>query len=173
MLVLKKRNKSLLYFYKDSHISFQLKNKEWIKGIITKIDNDSFYFTKEIIRYYTMGSDTIRFTGYHFAISDVYALPKKGVQIDYINERFQITMNGGHQHWYWIKSGLLFRVVGGGFALLSITNGLIKHNFTLTGRNLSIAVGVFLGGVILKKSNKLTLQLGGKYQLKNISARQN
>ena len=144
-----------------------------MKGIITKIENDSFSFKKEIIRYYTMGSDTTRIAGYHYALSDVYAMPKKGVQIDHINERFQITMNGGHQHWYWIKSGWLFRVMGGGYALLSITNGLIKHNFTSTGSNLGIAAGVFLGGVILKKTYQLTLRMGRKYHLENISIKQN
>lgn len=173
ILVLKKGNKSLQYFYKDSHISFQLQNKDWVKGIITKIENDSFIFTKEIIRYYTMGSDTSRIAGYHYALSDVYAMPKKGVQIDYINERFQITTSGGHQHWYWIKSGWLFRVMGAGYALLSITNGIVKHNFTLTASNLGIAAGVFLGGVILKQTYKLTLRMGGKYHLEIIGTNKN
>ena len=173
ILVLKKGNKSLLYFYKDSHISFQLQNKDWVKGIITKIENDSFSFTKEIIRYYTMGSDTTRIAGYHYALSDVYAMPKRGVQIDYINERFQITTNGGHQHFYWIKSGWLFRVMGAGYALLSVTNGLIKHNFTFAGSNLGIAAGVFLGGMIMKKTYKLTVRMRKKYHLENIGAAKN
>ena len=81
MLVLKKGSKIIQYYYKDAYISFQLKNAEWMKGFITKIENDSFYFTKEIVRYYTMGSDTVRYTGYHFALSDVYALPKKGCRL--------------------------------------------------------------------------------------------
>ena len=168
VLVLKKGSKIIQYFYKDAYISFQLKNAEWMKGFITKIENDSFYFTKEIVRYYTMGSDTVRYTGYHFALSDVYALPKKGVQIDYIGDRFKITMNGGHQHWYWIKSGWIFRTGAAGYAALSVANGLIKNNFAFTGSRLGIAAGVFLAGVLLKKTYKLTHQLGKKYHFETI-----
>lgn len=168
VLVLKKGSKIIQYYYKDAYISFQLKNAEWMKGFITKIENDSFYFTKEIVRYYTMGSDTVRYTGYHFALSDVYALPKKGVQIDYIGDRFKITMNGGHQHWYWIKSGWIFRTGAAGYAALSVANGLIKNNFAFTGSRFGIAAGVFLAGVLLKKTYKLTHQLGKKYHLETI-----
>lgn len=168
MLVLKKDSKIIQYFYKDAYISFQLKNAEWMKGFITKIENDSFYFTKEIVRYYTMGSDTVRYTGYHFALSDVYALPKKGVQIDYIGDRFKITMNGGHQHWYWIKSGWICRSAAAVYAALSVANGLIKNNFAFTGSRLGIAAGVFLAGVLLKKTYKLTHQLGKKYHFETI-----
>lgn len=168
VLVLKKGSKIIQYYYKDAYISFQLKNAEWMKGFITKIENDSFYFTKEIVRYYTMGSDTVRYTGYHFALSDVYALPKKGVQIDYIGDRFKITMNGGHQHWYWIKSGWIFRTGAAGYAALSVANGLIKNNFAFTGSRLGIAAGVFLAGVLLKKTYKLTHQLGKKYHFETI-----
>ena len=168
MLIFKKGSKTIQYFYKNSYISFQLKNQEWMKGFITKIENDSFYFTKEIVRYFTMGSDTIRYAGYHFALSDMYALPKKGVQIDYIGDRFNITTSGGHQHWYWIKSGWIFRTGAAGYAALSVANGLIKNDFTFTGSRLGIAAGVFLAGVLLKKTYKLTHRLGKKYYLETI-----
>jgi hypothetical protein len=167
-LVFKKGNKTIKYFYKNSYISFQLKNKEWVKGIITKVQNDSFYFTKEIIRYFFMGADTTHFSGYHYSINDVYALPKRGVQIDYINERFKITSEGGHQHFYWIKSGWVLRVGGAGYAVLNIINGLIKNNVSLQGSKLGIAAAVFAGGVALKKIYKLTHRLGKKYHLETI-----
>ena len=168
VLVYKKSDKTIQYFYKDSYISFQLNNQEWMKGFITSITNDSFYFTKEIVRYYTMGSDTTRISGYHYALSDIYAMPKKGVQIDYISDRFNITGSGGHQHWYWIKSGWIFRVGAAGYAALSVANGLIKNDFAFAGSKLGIAAGVFLAGVILKKTYKLTHRLGKKYHLETM-----
>jgi hypothetical protein len=127
-LVFKKGNKSIRYFYKNSYISFQLKNKEWVKGIITKIENDSFYFKKEITRYSFFGADTVHFSGYHYALTDAYALPKRGVQIDYYNDRFKISSAGGHQHFYWIKSGWIFRAGALGYSALNIINGIIKND---------------------------------------------
>jgi hypothetical protein len=168
VLVLKKGNQTIQYFYAGSSISFQLANRDWTKGFITHIENDSFYFTKEIIRYYALGSDTTRIGGYHYALSDVYAVPKKGVQIDYRNNAFGITGVGGHVHWYWIKSGWLFRATALGYAALNVTNGLIKNNFSFTGAKLGIAAGVFAGGMILKKTYKLTHRLGKKYHMETL-----
>jgi hypothetical protein len=167
-LVFKKGNKTIKYYYKNSYISFQLKNKDWVKGIITKVQNDSFYFTKEIIRYFFMGADTTHFSGYRYSINDVYALPKRGVQIDYINERFKITSEGGHQHFYWIKSGWVFRAGGAGYAALNIINGPIKKDALFKDGKLGIAAGVFAGGVALKKIYKLTHRLGKRYRLQTI-----
>ncbi len=168
MLIYKKGDKRIQHFYKDSYISFQLNNQEWMKGFITSITNDSFYFTKEIVRYYTMGSDTTRIAGYHYALSDIYAMPKKGVQIDYIGDRFNISGSGGHQHWYWIKSGWIFRVGAAGYAALNVANGLIKNDWAFAGSKVGIAAGVFAVGMILKKTYKLTHRLGKKYHLETM-----
>lgn len=168
VLVYKKGDKTIQYFYKDSYISFQLNNQEWMKGFITNIKNDSFYFTKEIVRYYTMGSDTTRIAGYQYALSDIYAMQKKGVQIDYIGDRFKIIMDGGHKHWYWIKSGWIFRMGAAGYAALNVANGLIKNDFAFAGSKLGIAAGVFAVGMILKKTYKLTHRLGKKYHFESM-----
>ena len=71
-------------------------------------------------------------------------------------------------HWYWIKSGWIFRTGAAGYAALSVANGLIKNDFTFTGSRLGIAAGVFLAGVLLKKTYKLTHRLGKKYYLETI-----
>jgi hypothetical protein len=168
ILVLKKGDRTVQYFYKDSYISFQLNNKEWMKGIINKIENDSFYFTKVMVRYYTLGSDTTYEGGYHFAVTDIFSLPKKGVQIDFTDERFSITRNGGHQHWYWIKSGWLFRALGIGYATLNVVNGIIDKDFTHLGSKLGIAAGAVLVGVVLKHSYQLTHRRSKKYHLETI-----
>jgi hypothetical protein len=167
-LVLKKKGRNVQYFHRNSHITFQLKNNEWLQGIITKIENDSFYFTKEILLYQPMRSDTMHFAGYHFALSDVYALPKKGVQVDYLNGAYRINMSAGHVHWYWIKGGWIFRTGAAGYAVLNVANGLIKNDFTFTGSHLGVAAGVYLFGVLLHELYTYRFKLGKKYRLEMI-----
>lgn len=169
--VFKKRNKTITSFRKDYYIAFQLKNREWHTGYITKIQNDSFFIKPMVVRYNLtglMGSDTIYYPVQPFALTDVYAMPKKGVQVDYIDGRFQITTSGGHVHWYWIKSGWVFRAGGVGYAGLNVINGLIKNDLSLSDGKLGIAAGVFLGGVILHKAYKPVLRLKRKYRLEFI-----
>ncbi len=174
ILVLKKGNKSLRYFHAGSRISFQLNNKEWTKGIITKIENDSFYFTKEIVIYHLGAhADTMHFSGFHYALSEVHALPKRGVQIDYFGDHFAITGSGGHQHFYWIKSGWIFRAGALGYAGLNIINSIIKKDVLFSSGKLGIAAAVFAGGVILKKVYTLTRPLGKKYHLESIKITSN
>lgn len=61
-----------------------------------------------------------------------------------MNGRFQITTSGGHVHWYWIKSGWIFRVGAGGYAVLDVANGLIRSNFSLSGSKLGTAAAIIL-----------------------------
>ena len=167
ILVFKKKNKSLENFWTGSIIAFQLKNKEWQKGEITAIKNDSFYIRSMVVQYNLYNIDTFHYNVLGFSVSDIYALPKKGVLIDYRNGQYQIIMSAGHQHWYWIKTGWIFRVGAAGYAGLNITNGLIKNDFSISESKtqLGIAAAVFLGGVLLHKAYKLTLRLGRKYHL--------
>ncbi len=165
MLALKKRSNTIQRFWKNGYISFQLQDGRWMKGVITKIANDSFYLTTEIITNSLLRADTQHYSGYHYAISDIYALPKRGLQIDYINGEFQINKAAGHMHFYWVKSGWLFRAGAIGYVALDAANGLIKHNFTFSGSKYGIAAGVFAGGVLLKKVYKVTYRLGKKYRL--------
>ena len=165
ILVFKKRNETINRFWKGSFIAFQLKDNEWQKGEITKIQNDSFYIRPRIIHYNLMGADTAYYNAVGFSLTDVFALPKKGVLIDYINGRFQISRSGGHLHWYWIKSGWIFRVGAAGYAGLNIANGIIDNDFSLRGSKLGIAAAVFLGGVLLHKSYKPTSRIRKKYHL--------
>lgn len=163
-LVFKKRHTTIDRFYKDSYISFQLRDGEWVKGKIAKIVKDSFYLTKEII-IYGMRNDTLHYGGFRYSLKDIYAMPKPGVFIDYINGSFQISMSGGHQHFYWIKSGWIFRYGAMGYAALNIFNSLTQNDFSLAKEKtpLGIAAAVFLFGEILHRTYKLTYRLGRKY----------
>ncbi len=168
MLDFKKRNTTIERFWLGDFIAFQLKNSEWQKGQLTRISNDSFYIRPRVVYYYSMGSDTVYFNVSGYSISDVFAMPKKGYLIDYINGRFQISTSAGHVHWYWIKSGWIFRVGAAGYAALNVANGLINNNFSFNASQLAIAAGVFLFGVLLKHIYKPVLPIGKKYHFEMV-----
>src|SRR4030095_1174527 len=167
ILVFKKKNKEIYRYWKGSTIAFQLEDKQWQKGEITKIQNDSFYIRPMIVRYSLMGTDTIHYGVRGFALTDVFAMPNKGILIDYKNGRFQISPSGGHVHWYWLKSGWIFRVGAAAYAGLHIANGLIQNNFSFSDSKteLLVAAGVFLVGVLLHMNYKPYLRVDTKYRL--------
>ena len=66
------------------------------------------------------------------------------------------------------KKWLFFRAGAAGYVGLNVVNGLIKNNFTFTRSRLGIAAGIFLAGILLKKTYKLTHRLGKKYYLQTI-----
>jgi hypothetical protein len=107
-----------------------------------------------------MRTDTFYYPVKGFALSDIYAMPKKGYLIDFVNGRFQISRTGGHVHFYWIKSGLIFRIAGAGFALLGLINGSLI--------NIPIGAAVFAAGVLMKKLYKPTIRLKGKYRMESL-----
>lgn len=167
ILVFKKRNKEIYRYWKGSTIAFQLEDKQWQKGEITKIQNDSFYIRPMIVRYSLMRTDTFHYSVRGFALTDIFAMPNKGILIDYIDGRFQISRSGGHVHFYWIKSGLIFRVGAAVYAGLHIVNGLIQNNFSFSESKTELlaAAAVFLVGVLLHMNYKPYLRIGSKYRL--------
>ena len=167
ILVFKKKNKEIYRYWKGSTIAFQLRDKQWQKGEITKIKNDSFYIRPTVVRYSLMRTDTLHYAVRGFALTDVFAMPNKGILIDYINGSFQISRSGGHVHWYWIKSGLLFRVGAAAYAGLHIVNGLLQNNFSFSDSKTELlaAAAVFLVGVLLHMNYKPYLRVGSKYRL--------
>lgn len=167
ILLLKKKNKTLETLWTGSTIAFQSKDMEWKKGTITKIKNDSFYIQPMVVTQNLFNSDTLYFRIAGFSISDIYSMPKRGVLVDYKGGKFQIIRSAGHQHWYWIKSGWIFRLGAAGYAGLNILNGLIKNNFSISDSKtqLIIAAAVFLGGIILHKAYKVTILIGKKYHI--------
>ena len=160
ILIFKKGNKSIEKFWKRTFISFQLENKNWEKGELMKIKSDSFYIRPRVIRYSFMRTDTFYYPIKGFKLSDIYAMPKRGYLIDYVNGRFQISKYGGHVHFYWIKSGYIFRLAGAGFAILGVVNGSYI--------NVPIGTGVFLAAMMMKKMYKLTIRVKGKYRVESL-----
>ena len=167
-IVYKKKNTTLANFFTGTFITFQLENKEWIKGVITDIGKDSFSLKKQYIIYNMMGNDTFHIAGFNYAISDVYAMPKPGVQVDYIDKKWRITGQGGHVHWYWVKGGWIFRTIGVGYVGLELANSVI-NNHPVNAAGFVVAGAAALTGVLLYNTYKLTHNLGKKRYLKIIS----
>jgi hypothetical protein len=165
-IVLKKRQKSIQYFWKDSHFTFQLQNKQWLTGVITKITPDSFYLTQEIIRYYLMSTDTLHFSGLAFALKDVYALPTKKELIVYEHDQVKVIL--GHEKFAWVRNGFIFQATGAGYVALNVANDLINNSppfakVKLAG--LGIGAVIFLLGEVLHFKFDPYWHIGKKYHL--------
>ena len=167
-LILHKKKKILLSYSPGSYIAFMDDNRQWQYGIISKIRNDSFYIRAYSVQYNFTSIDTIRYEIVPFSIGDVFAMPKQGVQIDDgIGPRnHQIVMDAGHQHFWWVKSGWIFRVVAIGYTGLNLVNALVVQNQPVAWAGLAIAAGVFAFGEFLKWNYRPYLKLGKKYFLK-------
>jgi hypothetical protein len=168
LLVFKKENKAISYLKKYSYINFQLKNHQWYTGYITKVQNDSFYVSTFVVHYSLMGADSVHYAEFPVAIGDVYAMPKKGVQFGYPNDRVTINPQAGHVYWAWIKNGWLLKAGAGGYVALYVINGLVKNNFTFSGSKFGIAAAIFLAGEILHQTYKPSLRMGKKYHLESV-----
>jgi len=167
LLVFKKKKKILHSYTKGSYFAFMDKNQQWQYGIMTKIQNDSFYFRNYLVRRGFTGMDTLSFEISSYALSDVYAMPKEGILIDDVDgsNHHQIARYAGHVHFYWIKSGWIFRVIGIGYAALNVFNSLVITNQPVDWVGLGIAAGIFAIGEFLKLNYKPYWKIGKKYSL--------
>lgn len=169
-LVLKKRNRPLRYFWKNSRITFQRNDGEWVHGIITCIHNDSFSLTREMIRYTLSGIDTTHYRGYIFSLKDVYALPTKKEMIVHDNNRVQVIL--GHEKFVWVRNGFIYQVAGAGYVGLNIANDLIRNEPPFAKeklKGLGIGAAVFAIGTILHYGFYPHIRIGKKYHLEAVA----
>lgn len=164
-LVFKKRNNVITTFWKGDFIAFQTDDKQWQKGEVMRIGADSFFLRPMVVRYGYLGSDTTYYEVQGYALRDVYAMPKRGVLVDWRGDGFGMSGQGGHVHFYWIKGGWLFRALGIGYAGLHLLNGVVYNHSVFNGPTLGIAAGVAAIGFLLKRTYKLTLRTGKKYHM--------
>ena len=165
VLTLKKKNKTIRQYWPGTEIAFQLSNKEWRKGLIKKITKDSLFIQPVIVRYFLMGTDTLRYLTTGYAHSDIYAFPKPGISIEYNDGRFQIRRSAGHVHFYWIKGGWLFRAGGMGYAGLHLINATAKGSGGVKAGSFALAGGVVGLGFLLKALYTPVIKVGKKYKL--------
>lgn len=166
--IFKKKHKVLRTFRVGSLINFCIGKNQFRQGYIKTIQNDSFFIRPEIVRYNLFTTDTIRFPIERYAITDITAMPEKGLQIDFINGRWWPRGNAGHIHFYWIKSGYLLKRITLGLSGLRFTNELIEGNNPLQKQYTSFYitnVALFGIGMLLKKFYRYVLPLGKKFSI--------
>ncbi|HEY5405609.1 MAG TPA: hypothetical protein VIJ92_00915 [Ginsengibacter sp.] len=164
----KKKDKTIATFKKYSYIAFGLKDHQWYTGYVQEVKGDTFYVNPFILHITMFGIDTVHLSMMEIPLKDVYAMPKRGVQFGYYNEKAVITHAGGHVHWVWIKNGLLFQTAGTAYIVLNVVNGIINNNFSFSGSKFGIAAAVLLVGELLHYTYKSYLRLGKKYYLQSI-----
>jgi hypothetical protein len=169
VLQFKKGNKTISSYWVGTPIAFLLKDGEWKKGVIQKINNDSIYIRSSVVYYHLIETDTINFNTIGFSIADIRAMPKRGILIDYKDGRFLISRAGGHVHFYWIKSGVLFRWGAAAYLGVALANGLYDKKNKVTNAEIAYSAGVFGFGVLLKYLYKPYLKIGRKYHFKILS----
>lgn len=168
-LVVKKRNRSVQYYWAGSHITFQLRDGQWLAGTITRISRDSFSFTKEIVRQSLMGFDTLRMSGYAFSLADVRALPTRREITVYENDQARVIL--GREKFVWIRNGFLLQAAGAGYAGLLVVNSLYNQEPPFGHQNLGklgAAAAVYMAGQILHWRFTPYLTIGRKYRLQVI-----
>lgn len=167
ILLFKKHNKTISTLRQGAVLAFMTSDNAWHKGEITRLTKDSVFITPRISIYNMFGNSTITFRTEGFAIADIYAFPNTGILIDYKDNRFQVSRTGGHVHWYWVKSGWLFRVGAAGYTGLNTFNAIRNDDFTFTKYKAPLMTAglIFTAGVILHKMYKPYIRLKRKYHL--------
>ncbi|MFL5808502.1 MAG: hypothetical protein ACJ749_03215 [Flavisolibacter sp.] len=165
-ILLMKKDKVLQRFWLNSRITFSVEKGQWQYGIITKINSDSFSFTKESIFRHFGGTDTTHVSGYVFLLSDIKALPSKR-QITVVNGD-DVKLIYGHEKFVWIRNGFVFQAAGVGYAAVNITNSLLDKTHSAENNNLQklgIAAGLFLVGQVLHWTFDPTIKIKKKVHL--------
>ena len=143
---------------------------EWITGIIEKIEDSSFTFTQEIIRYYEIGVDTFHIYGYRFRPEEIAALPSKRQSFVYRNDK--VVMQMGRESFVWLRNGFLLQAAGGGYIIENVANDLSNGYPPLKREHLAglgIAAGAFILGTILHLKFDPSYKLGKKFKLQFVS----
>jgi len=167
ILTFQKWRKIIHTYSTGSYIAFMDHDRQWQYGIITRIRKDSFYIRPYVLLV-SMKIDTMSFDLSAYSLTDIFAMPKPGVEIGDVKDskNNQVLTDAGHVHFYWIKGGWLFRVLGIGYAGLNIFNSVVTKNQPISWSGLGIAAGLFAFGEFLKLSYSPILKLGNKYSMK-------
>lgn len=167
--VLKKRSKTIQRFSTGSFIVFQLQDGGWNSGKITAIRNDSFFVQIMAVRYSMMGIDTVHLGMMKVALRDISVMPRKTAMVNYRNDRPVLIK--GHEKFSYVKNGLIFQALGGGYILLNTINTLGKGDPVFSKKNttrLGIGALVFLFGQVLHWTYRQHLPIGKKYHFEYI-----
>lgn len=158
--LLKKRSgKTEQSYFRGSFISFITNDQLPYSGYIKKVAKDSVWVEyREVMRNMTViGSvilDTVTYEAKRFAVKDIAAIAK--------DERGfgEVALSG------------LLKVGAAGYILLHTVNGVIQKE-KISLRNIGIAAGVYLAGVVINKFRKDYYHVGRRFRLQYISLSDN
>jgi len=158
LLVLKHKNQTIQTWIPGSVINFQFSSKQWIQGIVKKIQNDSILLEQIILRqvpnqFGFPAIDTAKMGLMKLHVNEIYGMPKR-------------NFNNG-----FFSNGLLFQMGSSAYIFLNIFNSLIHNDQVFSSANLTgigIAGGFFLAGSLLRSSHRTYIVLGKKYRMETI-----
>lgn len=165
MLQYKKGRHEKQHWWTGQEFTFQTREGTWRKGILVAVTTDSFRISNRVVRYGLMGTDTSHYGESMFGFDEVKALPKYGFPIDYIDGGYRVNPRNAGMHFYWFKSGYLFRLGALTYTGVWLANGVIQKDLTLQGSNLGWAAGVYALGFLMKRWYKPWITLKGKRYL--------
>jgi len=156
ILVLKDRGVTIKSFTKDDFIEFEFSNRQWIKGQIQFIRNDSFqvkhYALKMIMTMYgTYAQDTLRLGSLKLHINEIRAFAKD-------KNRYQSVF----------ANGTFLKIGGILYSGLNITNSIIDKDAVFDSKNVpSIAGGLaaYLIGSWMAKKNPPYRPIGKRFSV--------
>jgi len=161
IVVLKSNRKVVQTWFSGQSIELQLTNKQWVRALIHKIENDSLYlrpFVTQVLanRWGMPYEDTTFYGSLTIGTNEIYAFPK-------LEESFP-----------YVRNGFIFQVGAAGYLVLNLINTLRDDDPYFGEDNLPnvlIATGVFAVGTLLHVTHKSTLVLGKKYHVQYISSK--
>ena len=158
----KEGRKEVKHWWVGQEFTFQSQDRSWHKGDLVRLTKDSFYLHNRVVHYSPLGMDTLNLGVAGYTFGEIYALPKYGYPINYVNGRYEVTPHEGGMHFYWFKSGYLFRLAASTYAGVWLANGIIQQDLLLKDGDLAVAAGVFALGVLMHQLYKPYVIIGRK-----------
>jgi hypothetical protein len=161
LLVLKRGYHTEQTWINGSTINFQFSNRQWLQGVIKKIQHDSIWVSLMNIRQVANGfgfptMDTAWVGLLNLHVNEVYGMPRNDVAGIFTN-------------------GALLQIGSAAFIFLNLFNTLTHNEPLFTPVNstrLGIAAGTFLVGTLLHISHRTYIRLGKRYRLETIHTSQ-
>jgi len=154
-LLKKKNDLTIKSFYEGSYISLVMSDNEHYSGIIRKVMKDSVWieYQQVVTGMTAIGSiitDTIAYEAKRFAVKDIRYIKKE--------------KRGFNEA---VPSAIL-KIGGAGYIFLHTFNGIIQKD-KISIKNISIAAGAFVAGVLMNKLKKEYYYIGKRYSVQYVS----
>lgn len=151
---LKKKQKTINHYFKNTQITFLHTNGGYVSGIIMDIKHDSIFLKIPDIR--QMGNpwgipiwDTVAVSYAKYHYKEIAAIPKPPRSFEFV------------------RNGLLLKIAGAGYGTLHTVNGLIQKD-KIDPIIVAASAGAYGLGIALKKSRRYEYSIGNKYTIQYV-----